>query len=152
MARLPEPILQPVHGTDEMMLRADYTVVSGLWQFTVFSGFRTDGQSVPRLLWGFAGNPWDEDVLGAAIIHDALYASEQMTREMCDQWFWRLMLQNKISRIKAWLWHTMVRRGGKWVWKKHTRDSVETARLFVNVCREGKLWIPAPFEESHADE
>lgn len=42
---------------------------------TVLPGFRTDGASFPRALWPFI-SPVDGRYLGAAIIHDCLYESQ----------------------------------------------------------------------------
>ena len=34
------------------------------------AGLIYDGASIPRLLWGLSTNPWADDVIGPATIHD----------------------------------------------------------------------------------
>ena len=43
--------------------------------YIIPDGFATDGASVPRFLWRFAGTPLSTPRLFAAIIHDFVYVS-----------------------------------------------------------------------------
>ena len=38
--------------------------------WTARKGLVFDGASIPKLLWGFSTNPWADDVIGPATIHD----------------------------------------------------------------------------------
>ena len=72
-----KPSVRPLSGTDyelaqKFLFRA---TVDRVWDVVVRvrPGFRTDGASIPRLLWRVFGSPYDPDIFAAAIAHDALY-------------------------------------------------------------------------------
>lgn len=82
---------------------------------TVPKGFVTDLASVPRLpfaylLTGGIGH-------AAAVVHDALYTTHQVTREMADDVFYEALLLLGIPKPQAWLMWAGVRVGGGGSWE-----------------------------------
>ena len=78
MVFFPEkPAVRPLEGSDYELAQHFYfpATVEGAWEVVVHvhPGFRTDGASIPRLLWRVFGSPYDPDIFAAAIGHDALY-------------------------------------------------------------------------------
>lgn len=68
----------------------DFTIKVNDAVFTLKKGFDTDGASIPRFLWWFT-NPWDSEVVVGAFIHDALYWSRRISREVADAVFYAIM-------------------------------------------------------------
>jgi len=94
---------------------------------TVKAGARTDGASIPRLLWSLVGTPMrDSRVTPAAIIHDQLYATcgigGQLSRESCDAIFYRALRAAGCPPHRAWLYWSGVRSGGWIGWRRYARD------------------------------
>jgi len=101
-------------------------------KITILPGFRWDGASVPRFFWRLVGAPMNGKYVPAALLHDALYASEMFARVKCDAVFLEFMAQLGVPwwRRKAmWL---AVRLGGGAVWKQHTARSIAEARELVS--------------------
>ena len=94
---------------------------------TVKAGARTDGASIPRLLWSLVGAPLsDSRVLPAAIIHDQLYCTcglnGELSREDCDAIFHRALVAAGCPQLRAWLYWTGVRSGGWLGWRRYKRN------------------------------
>lgn len=71
------------------------------------TGFITDGASIP---WGFQwllkkGGP----LFPCAVVHDYLYCCANIPRKEADQIFLEMMLENEVSRWKAYLMYGAVR-------------------------------------------
>jgi hypothetical protein len=94
---------------------------------TVKAGARTDGASIPRLLWTLVGPPMrDSRVTPAAIIHDQLYATTglcgQLSRASCDAIFYRALCAAGCQKHRAWLYWSGVRLGGWIGWRRYASD------------------------------
>lgn len=111
----------------EYKLLEDVTIVN----HTILKGFKTDGASIPRAFWWLIGSPFTGKYVEAALLHDALYASEFYDRELCDFIFLSEMQNQGVSWWRADLMYWAVRIGGYFVWKKHTKQSVAKAKLYV---------------------
>ena len=99
-------------------------------------GFHTDGASIPRLAWRVIGHPFSKDILPHALAHDALYASEAMTRRECDDWFAESMRISGVSAVKRNAIWSAVRMFGGWVWRRHDVRGVFAARQSVRLIGE----------------
>ena len=60
-------------GEKDSVLMEDWTVEVCGYRFTVPSGTRTDGASIPRFLWRVCGHPLEAPRLYAALLHDWIY-------------------------------------------------------------------------------
>jgi hypothetical protein len=123
----------------------------------VLPGARTDGASVPRLLWTLVGSPMrDSRVLRAAVVHDQLYCTfggaGALTRTQCDALFYRALRAAGVGWLKARAYYLGVRAGG-WVgWRRYAQDPSSVARE-LQYLRIGASTQPAdaarnPYQES----
>lgn len=132
-----KPAVRPLQGTDYVLTENFYFPAKvGAWDVVVHvaPGFRTDGASIPRLLWRVLGSPYDPDVIAAAIGHDAMYRGEIVPRKDADAAFLALMAENGVPRRKRRLLWLGVRIFG-WLttWRKHTPDGVAEARRHIEL-------------------
>ena len=122
-----------IKGSDMAEVIQDilYVIKSRGVEVLVRSTFKCDGASIPRFFWRFIGHPWLAEYRDAAVLHDALYASELFPREICDSIFEEYMRQLDIPAWKRKAMWLAVRMGGGAVWANHTNESVEDARKLV---------------------
>jgi hypothetical protein len=65
------PRFQRIEGNRGELLK-DYRYIAPNGDVLVAkAGLLFDGASIPRLFWGLSTNPWADDVIGPATIHDA---------------------------------------------------------------------------------
>lgn len=82
-------------------------------RIVVPAGFVTDFASVPRLFWNFCP-PADPEYSAAAIVHDRLYETHELTKAETDDLFYRAMKVNGTPRWKRKLiWAAVHWFGGK---------------------------------------
>jgi|GEM_PF-1771567 len=98
-------------------------------KITIKAGFTTDGGSIPQLFQNVI-TPLGIYLL-AFLVHDALYASEAVSRAEAD---WILL--ELLQALGAGWWRrneiwSAVRIGGGFVWKQHTTESIAAARQLV---------------------
>lgn len=67
------PLFQRIAGNKAVLLEDfRYRLANSAEIVVAKKGFIYDGGSIPRLLWGLSTNPWADDVIGPATIHDWL--------------------------------------------------------------------------------
>ena len=131
-----KPAVRPLKGTDYVLTQNFYfPVPTGGWKVVVhvMPGFRTDGASIPRLLWFIFGSPYDPDIMAAAIAHDALYRGEIVPRKDADRIFSDMMEKSGIKRWKRrriWLGVGLF---GWIAWLRHTPEGVAEARRHIQL-------------------
>lgn len=76
--------------------------------------FVTDFASVPRFFWRLIP-PWGP-YIGAAVVHDWLYATHAMTRQEADAVFLDLMKQLSVAAWKRSVMYAAVRAFGRGAW------------------------------------
>jgi len=127
---LPAPAMRAV--TERYWeLTEPYSFRWGAIIFTAPTGWRTDGASIPRLLWA-TGSPLDGHVLPAAIAHDVLYSTHYVTRAEADRLFLDRMVANGVARWKAWSYYANVRAWGWLAWRQKPW-AIDAARGKVGV-------------------
>jgi Protein of unknown function (DUF1353) len=130
-----QPVMQPIPGSAGLWeLAEDYAVTlpdSGK-SLLIKAGFQTDGASIPRELWSVVGaSPFDPDVIGPSVVHDALYEAELLQRSSCDTEFQKLLQVNSTRAAGfAVEFYDAVRIFGGAVWRQHTPDSIAAARQY----------------------
>ncbi len=97
--------------------------ILGGWTVKVPTGFDTDFASVPRLpflFWflGDRGHP-------AAVVHDYLYRTAQVSRAMADRVFQEALRADGMDWASTWLMWAGVRVGG-WVTYSHRHPENRT--------------------------
>ena len=115
------------------ILLEDVVVESLGYKITVKKEFDFDGASIPQALWSVYGNPLTGKYKIAALVHDALYASEKLSRELADAIFLDLMKQHEVGYIKRQTMYYAVRSAGWYVWRGHTKEEVEKYKEFIDV-------------------
>ena len=85
------------------------------------AGFKTDFQSIPRVLWSLFGHPVDEDA-ACGLGHDWLYQHpDGRKRRRCDQLYLEMLVVKKCPWWKRTGKYTGTRVGG-WVgWNKYRK-------------------------------
>ena len=115
------------------ILLEDVVVESLGYKITVKKGFDFDGASIPQALWSVYGNPLSGKFRIAALVHDALYASAELPREVADSIFLDLMKQHEVVYLKRQTMYYAVRSAGWYAWKKHKEPEIEKYKEFINV-------------------
>lgn len=85
----------------------------------VLPGFDTDLTSVPRLFWVLF--PRDGAYRKAAVIHDWLYDSQEMSRYDADIMFCEIMEYQRINRTTRYTMFLMLRSFGWLAWNRHKK-------------------------------
>lgn len=137
---LPQPKLIPVAEQDRMLLCETWRCPLGHSRtLEIGEGFVFDGASLPRIFWTLIGrSPYDPATLAPALLHDALYAAQLLSRSEADSLFRHAMWVNgHDSRRVAWAYWVGVRVGGWWPWWRRSRSpvDVEQARRMVRIYR-----------------
>lgn len=86
---------------------------------TVPDGFETDGASVPRIFWWFCP-PIQPRYLAAALIHDYLYSTKELTRKECDIVFYRVMIEDGEQLFRAYIMYKAVSFFGWIAWRRNS--------------------------------
>ena len=120
-------------GQNVFIVLEDVVVESLGYRITVKKGFDFDGASIPQALWSIYGNPLSGKFRIAALVHDALYASETFTRELADAIFLDLMKQDKVGYMKRQTMYYAVRSAGWYIWKCHEKVEVKKYKEFIDV-------------------
>lgn len=137
-----KPAVRPLEGSDyELAQEFSFKVKmrgegeGAAWDLVVHvkPGFKTDGASIPRLLWRVFGSPYDPDIFPAAIAHDALYRGEIVERKDADAAFLRMMEKSGVQEKKRRLVYRGVRWFGWITWLGHTDASVKEARRYIEL-------------------
>ena len=124
---------RPVYGYNKhATLESPLHAVWGDLSIVVMPGYVTDGASIPRAAWRVIGHPFGP-YLAAAVVHDALYGSQVVSREVADQCFRDLMEELGIARWKRALMYRAVRMAGGFVWARRSEADVDAAADYVEV-------------------
>lgn len=85
------------------------TVVENHWKltFTIKAGAIWNGASVPKIFqWYLPDIDYTNQLYNyASLIHDALYASKKVSKEVADDIFRSILRDSGISRVKAGIAH-----------------------------------------------
>lgn len=141
-----KPAIRPLEGSDYELGQkfVFHATVACAWdvEVRVKPGFRTDGASIPRLLWRVFGSPYDPDIFAAAIGHDALYRGEIVPRRDADAAFLYMMAKHGVRKRRRRLIWLGVRLFGWITWLSHTPESVAEARRYISLAFAGAPHTP----------
>lgn len=99
-------------------LNAPITHKSKYGKFTIPKGFITDLASIPRFL------PLElqtGDLAPAVILHDYLYGTQPVTREIADKIFYEAALDLKVKQGKVDIFYFFIRMFGWIAWRKNSK-------------------------------
>lgn len=95
------PIMEDLPGQRRKLLKTlefeDPT--GGLW--IVPKGYISDGASIPKILWSFAGGSWSDDYSDAAIVHDRYCDTMERSWEATHRVFYDAMRSRGLSASAA---------------------------------------------------
>ena len=103
---------------DVFILLEDVTVEVLGYRIKVKKGFDFDGASIPKALWSVYGNPLSGNFRIAALVHDVLYASQKVSKQISDKIFLDIMKQSNVGYIKRTSMYLAVKIFGGKDWKK----------------------------------
>lgn len=96
---------------------------------TVPAGFEYDGASIPRFAWSIIGSPFAPEFMTAALFHDWLYHTHQLSREEADSVLYKLLRENGVGAVKASTIHRAVRMFGGAYWPNDGEDDKRIKEL-----------------------
>jgi hypothetical protein len=100
------------------------------WAIVIPKGFKTDGASVPRLLW-WLFPPFGGDYDQAAVLHDFLYRTAflNLERVVADAILLEAMVVLRTGALARWSIFVGVRAGGWVTYRKYRR--LEAAKAMI---------------------
>lgn len=131
----PQPILKADPQRGDYVLAETYAAWLPLVgaQIVIGAGFRTDGASVPRIVWTLLGvDRLHPSIAAAAVVHDALYAAHYTTRAQADRIFFQLAKRNGLAAHRAAIMWAALRAFGWIAWRRNKR-AIEKARTVVDI-------------------
>lgn len=113
------------------ILSKDKSVESLGYSITVKKGFDFDGASIPKWLWSIYGSPLNGDYVVASLIHDGLYASQKVSKNIADKIFLDIMKQSNVGYIKRTSMYLAVTMFGGKDWKEASKYKDEYINYVV---------------------
>lgn len=99
---------------------------------TVKPGFVFDGASIPQICWTSIGHPLEHRFILAALLHDALYQTQYLSRKKADEYFQKFLKEFAgVGKYTVWKMFTGVRLFGGIAWASKTEKSISDSRKAV---------------------
>lgn len=114
-------------GDWQLLASLSYFHRSGLI-ITVPRGFITDLASIPRIFHSLI--PQHGSHSPAAILHDYLYATQEMSRKQADQMFCDVMKDTGVNIVRCYAMYLAVRIGGWIAWHQRRADREANPDLY----------------------
>jgi hypothetical protein len=137
--------LYPVIKPDTNKLENAYEVVDYIYiehdNFGVIhvpKYFQYDGASIPWYFWKLIGSPFHPKFMRAAVFHDWLYHTHQKSIEEANIIFYKLLLEDKVSKRKATLMYWAVKYFGRAYWDNDAEDIKYLQSLAQKISDDGK--------------
>ena len=114
-----EPVLEFVCSNNKkpFRLKNDIRYISNLGGETIriIKGFEFDGASIPKVFAPIVGCRHDEKYLKAALVHDKLCLSRELSWRRTHQIFREILIENGVNIIRAnTLYSAVFLAGPKW--------------------------------------
>lgn len=91
------------------------------YKWTTRKGYKTDGASIPPLLWPVIGDPYGGGYIKSAVIHDQACEDKKRSWKDTHRAFFNAMIEEQVNPTKAYIMYAAVYRfGPKWEFKKQT--------------------------------
>lgn len=115
-------ILIPIEQPDSNKLEEAYELVEDFdysfrgTQLSVPKFFQYDGASIPSAVWQLIGTPFNPRFMKAAIVHDWLFHTHEITRAEADINFYEMLLESGVNVVRATLMREAVENFGRLYW------------------------------------
>lgn len=115
---------EPVFEFDELDLKKPFKLKNNIRYISkiggeivrIVKGFEFDGATIPKIFAPLVGCRHDERYLKAALVHDKLCGSRELTWYRTHQIFREILLESNVSAIRADVLYASVLIGGpKWI-------------------------------------
>jgi len=93
--------------------------------------FCIDGASIPRYLWAITYHPFDAKIILAALVHDWLYWSHQVSKEEADLIFLDLLIENGVHPTMAYMMYKAVAIFGDNSWELKEAEKPLLLMLYI---------------------
>lgn len=118
-------------------LKSSLSFENDTFKVTIKDGLLTDGASIPKIFWSIIGCPLNGKYVGSALIHDGLYGSHKLSKQMSDKLFLDMMKHNGVGKIRRTLMYLAVKFGGSSAYKDKTPEYIEETSKYVDVIIKG---------------
>lgn len=134
------PILNPDKNKLEEAYEVaiDLSIKRGQTTVRVPKFFQYDGASVPAPMWQVIGTPFNPRFMIPSVFHDWLYHTHLVKKKEADDLFGRLLIDNGVSKTRAWLMATAVEAAGDAYWENDPDDSAYMKRLAKRITDDGR--------------
>lgn len=103
-------------------LTADFGVLYSEQQISVPKFFQYDGASIPNGAHPIIGTPFNPRFMKAAVVHDWIYHTHQISRNEADDLFFQMLIEDQVNEVKAVLMREAVQNFGGWYWNNDQQD------------------------------
>lgn len=134
------PVLKPDLNKleDAYEVAGDVATASGGETIRVPKFFQYDGASIPPPAWPLIGTPFQPRFMTAAVFHDWLYHTHQLTKKKTDRLFYDLLVASRVNVAKAALMLAAVEAFGDAYWQNDAEDKAYLKRLAVRIRKDGR--------------
>jgi hypothetical protein len=135
-----DPIIKPDPNklNEAYEVLADVETQAGAVTIRVPKFFQFDGSSIQSSMWQITGTPFNPRFMYPSVFHDWIYHVHQVTQDKADDLLYRLLVANKVNKVKAWLMYEAVRAGGIAYWENDKDDKAYIPRLAARVRADGR--------------
>ncbi len=100
--------------------------------------FQYDGASVPSAAYHIVGTPFNPRFMKAAVVHDWLYHTHELSRGQADKLFYKMLRESGVNKVTAILMREAVENFGGWYWDNDDDDVQYKKHLFEIITRDGR--------------
>ena len=118
-------------GDQVYILLEDLVYECDRFTITVKKGFDFDAISIPKVFWTLVDSPFTGRAVRGATVHDALYASQVLPKNVCDEVFLAAMKDDGVSYIKRNAMYMAVKVGGKGAYED--TEDIEKYKSLIEV-------------------
>lgn len=129
---IPKRVVVMPCSESEVLVREPFVIDLNLGKILVQEGFRTDGASIPRILWSSVFGPFHPLVMEAAAAHDWMYSQhayqrggDPITRERADRIFLAVLRYRGVSAVRARAMYLAVRLFGRLAWRRRSGKGLD---------------------------
>ena len=135
------PKYDAINSNPDVILCDDLVYENDKYIIRVYTGYISDGGSIPRFSWSILGvTSYDPRCLYAFFVHDFLYQSELLTRKQADDILAEILaIPPSCNAVQRWLIWSHVRAYGWMTYMNHSKETVSEGRKMGEVITKRPL-------------